>query len=44
MQATNEWNDYITEDLTPEERETFESLLAKVANRAREYYEGRDKQ
>lgn len=44
MQATNEWNDYITEDLTPDERATFESLLAKVAGRAREYYEGRDKQ
>ncbi len=39
----NEWNDYLVEDLTEEEKLIFKRTLAKVSLRAAAYIEGKEK-
>lgn len=34
------WNDYITDELSNEEKEMFFNLLTKVANKSKQYFKG----
>lgn len=44
IRIIEEWNSFITEELSPEESRQFEDILGRIANKARSYVSGEEKE